>query len=350
VEFGLTITSNDGRELDPRERVERHVERAFWAREYGFTTIAVGHRYSFGPTADDHRGETIPTWRYQPLLLLAYVSAQLGQTVNYATAVLVATGLHPVQLAEDIATLDSLCGGRLRVGIGLGWLPYEFEAFEVERATRVRRFEELLAVTCELLTKDEVTFSGQFFKVSQARLTARTVQRPRPPIWLGATTDAAVLRAARLGDTWSMSGHTAVPELVRQRELYLAELAKVGRPPPQERPINRVVYLAEDRKAALDAALPNFIAQYRKREAVGGLLSRKDLELAIAEDNIHWIVGDQSDCFEQLNRIKHSLDANLTIFTMPQRTSGPRWEETIRVLGEEVLPRLQSPVSSCKDS
>src|SRR5262245_775761 len=129
MEFGLTITTNDGPEMDPLERVERHLERAAWAQEYGFSTIAVGHRYSFGPARNDDRGEAVETWRYQPLLLLAHVAAHLRSTVNYATAVLVASGLHPVQLAEDIATLDSFCGGRLRVGIGLGWLPYEFEAF-----------------------------------------------------------------------------------------------------------------------------------------------------------------------------------------------------------------------------
>ena len=168
MRFGLTITSNDGPDMDPRERVENHVQRALWARDCGFATIAVGHRYSFWPAASDDRGAALVTSRYQPLLLLSHVAAHLGSDVNYATAVLVSTGLHPVQLAEDIATLDAFCAGGLRVGIGLGWLPYELEAFGVERSTRVRRFEELLVSTCDLLTGDPVSFDGEFFRFERA--------------------------------------------------------------------------------------------------------------------------------------------------------------------------------------
>ena len=343
MEFGLTITTNDRPDMDPRERVDSHLERAVCARDCGFRTIAVGHRYSFGPATDDARGEALETWRYQPLLLLAYLAAHLGSDVSYATAVLVSTGQHPVRLAEDIATLDAFCAGGLRVGIGLGWLPYELEAFDVERSSQVRRFEELLILTSRLLTEDSVTFDGEFFRVDRARLIARAVQQPRPPIWVGASADAAVRRAARLGDTWSMSGHTPVRELVRQQGLYRAELAGLGRPLPDERPINRVVYIAEDRKTAFENALPNFVEQYRKRGAVGWFQTRDDMERALAEGEMHWIVGDPDDCYEQLRQIETSVGANLSIFTMPQRTSRETWQRTIRLLGDEVLPKFQAP-------
>ena len=342
MRFGLTITTNDRPEMDARERVESHLERALCARDAGFDTIAVGNRYSFGPAVHDHRGESLETWRYQPLLLLSYIAAHLGSDVNYATAVLVSTALHPVQLAEDIATLDSFCAGRLSVGIGLGWLPYELEAFNVERSTHRRRFEEILTLTSDLLTKDSVTFDGEFFKVSEARLVARAVQQPRPPIWVGASEDPAVLRAARLGDTWSMSGHTPVHELVRQQTIYRDELSRLGRPLPETRPINRVVYIAEDRETAFREALPNFIAQYRKRGAVGWFSSPDEMQRALAAGEMHWIVGDPQDCFEQLSAIEESVGANLAIFTMPQKTTIEKWRHTISLLGEEVLPRLQS--------
>ena len=342
MRFGLTITSNDGPDMDPRERVENHVKRAVWARDCGFATIAVGHRYSFGPAADDDRGAALVTSRYQPLLLLSHVAAHLGSDVHYATAVLVSTGLHPVQLAEDIATLDAFCAGGLRVGIGLGWLPYELEAFGVERSTRVRRFEELLVSTCDLLTQDSVSFDGEFFKFERARLIAQSVQRPRPPIWIGASADAGVRRAARMGDAWSMSGHTPVHELVRQQGVYRDELARLGRPLPDERPLHRVVYIAEDRKTAFEEALPNFVDQYRKRGATGWFQSTAELEGRLAAGEMHWIVGDPQGCFEQLSLIEETVGANQVIFTMPQRTSPEKWRRTIRLLGEEVLPRLTS--------
>jgi alkanesulfonate monooxygenase SsuD/methylene tetrahydromethanopterin reductase-like flavin-dependent oxidoreductase (luciferase family) len=168
------------------------------------------------------------------------------------------------------------------------------------------------------------------------------VQQPRPPLWIGASADPAVRRAARLGDTWSMSGHTPVNELVRQQAVYRAELDRLGRPLPDERPINRVVYIAEDRKTALDEALPNFVDQYRKRGAVGWFQSREEMQRALEAGDVHWIVGDPDDCVEQLSHIQREVGATLAIFTMPQRTSLEKWQRTIRLLGDEVRPRLQT--------
>ena len=340
MRFGLTISTNDRADMDPRERVEGHLERAICARDSGFDLIAAGNRYSFGPASDDARGEALETWRYQPFLLLSYLASQLGASMKYATAVLVSIGLHPVQLAEDIATLDAFCAGGLRVGIGLGWLPYEFEAFAVKRSTQVRRFEELVTITRELLTAESVTFDGQFFKVHEASLVARAVQRPRPPIWIGASADPAIRRAARLGDTWSISGHTPVRELIRQKEIWREELSRLGRPVPEERPINRVIYIAEDRKTAFEEAMPSFVEQYRKRGAVGWFQTLDEMQRALDAGEMHWIVGDPDGCFEQLAHIEETVGANRVIFTMPNKTSREKWQRTIRLIGEEVLPRF----------
>jgi alkanesulfonate monooxygenase SsuD/methylene tetrahydromethanopterin reductase-like flavin-dependent oxidoreductase (luciferase family) len=197
-----------------------------------------------------------------------------------------------------------------------------------------------VTITRALLTSDSVTFDGKFFKVHEASLVARAVQKPSPPIWIGASADPAIRRAARLGDAWSMSGHTPVNELIRQQGLYREELAKLNLPLPPERPINRVVYIAEDRDTAFEEAMPHFVEQYRKRGAVGWFQSRDEMQRALEAGEMHWIVGDPQGCYEQLKRIEETIGATQAIFTMPVKTDREKWLRTIRLLGEEVLPKF----------
>ena len=119
IRFGLLVSKDDAPETDPRQRVADHIERATAARDAGFDTIVVGHRYSYGPGSADDRGSPLISSRFQPLLVLAHMAAALGDTVNYAPLVMVSPALNPVQLAEDAATLDAMTGGRL--GWASGW-------------------------------------------------------------------------------------------------------------------------------------------------------------------------------------------------------------------------------------
>jgi alkanesulfonate monooxygenase SsuD/methylene tetrahydromethanopterin reductase-like flavin-dependent oxidoreductase (luciferase family) len=344
VRFGIMVSNDDPAAMDPRQRIAEHVERAVVARDSGFDSVAVGHRYSYGPVRADERGQPLGTWRFQAVPLLAHLAGHLGDTVDYVSAVLLSTSAHPVQLAEDIATLDAMTGGRLRVGIGLGWMPVEFEAFGVEPKVRARRLEELIEATRALLTQDEVDFAGRHFRFREARLVARTVQRPAPPIWLGASAEPAIVRAARLGDSWSISAISSLAELRPQVALYRAELARLGRPVPDDRPINRWVYIAEDRRTALDEAMPVLAEWHRKRGTWGWFKARAE-DGTIADDvlgNGRWIIGDPQDCVDQIATLRKELDVNHLIFTMPwPGTPQERRLRTLRLLGEHVLPAFR---------
>lgn len=114
------ISSDDPPDVDGRVRIADHSARAVMAADVGFHSLAVAHRYSYGPAQPDHRGEPLTTSRFQPLPLLAYLSGLLGPRMDLVTTILLSASAHPVQLAEDVATLDAMSGGRLRLGVGLG--------------------------------------------------------------------------------------------------------------------------------------------------------------------------------------------------------------------------------------
>ena len=345
MKFGLMVSSDDPPELGGVERIRQHVERAVTAREAGFDTIAVAHRYSFGPAHPDDRGEPLNTWRLQPLLLLSHLAAVLGDDVHYATTVLLSASAHPVQLAEDVATLDAMTGGRLILGLGLGWMPYEFEAFEVRRGTRAGRLEELVTALRLLLSGEEVDFQGRHFRFHGARLLARPLQQPTPPIWLGASADAAVRRAARLADTWTITAHADMAELVHQDELYREERERLGLPQPAERPMSRMVYVAKDRETALAEARPALAAWYRKRGRWGWFLTQDhDLDEELLGSG-RWVIGSPEDCVEQIARIREQLGITQMIFAMPWPSSEQAKRlRTIELLGEHVLPHFRDAV------
>ncbi len=344
MQFGINVSTDDPGGRDPMSRLEDYMERGRTAADMGFDTVAVSHRYSFGPAKADARGEPLRTSRFQPLLMLAHLAAELRDRVNYVTSIYMSTFAHPVQLAEDIATLDVFCRGRLRLGVGLGWMPYELEAFGIPRRERVTRFEEGIEFYRRLLTEDVVDFEGKHFQARDARMIARAIQKPMPPLWIGASADPAVLRAARMGDSWIMSAHIAIDELERQVVLYRDELNRLNKPFPDERPIVRIIYVAPDRETALKEAEPAIAKWYRERGTWGWFLTQGSAG-AIADDVMRsgrWIIGDPDDCVEQISQFRDRLGVNHMVFAMPRSDGGQdKQRRSMRLLAERVLPHLR---------
>ena len=104
--------------------------------------------------------------------------------------------------------------GNFVFGVGLGYREEEFEAFGVDYGTRGSRFEECLDVAIRLWTEDEVTHRGRHFTLTAASLLLKPVQKPHPPIWMAASGDPAVRRAARYGFAWLINPHASLANLV----------------------------------------------------------------------------------------------------------------------------------------
>ena len=136
-----------------------------------------------------------------PLVALAYVAAATTR-ILLGTGVLLVPQRNPVHLAKEIATLDRLCGGRLIMGVGVGYMEAEFRAIGARMADRGALADEYLAAMRELWVADAPSFEGSHFSIHDIEFLPRPVQVGGPPIVVGGHSAAAFDRAARIGDGW----------------------------------------------------------------------------------------------------------------------------------------------------
>jgi len=136
---------------------------------------------------------------FDPIVTLAYVAAATSR-IRLGTSVLIMPFYAPVVLAKQLATLDVLSGGRLHVGLGIGWSQDEYEAVGVPFKHRGRRADEFLRCLDAIWTQDVTEFHGEFYHVPRARVEPKPVQKPRPPITIGGYGSSVVRRAVELGD------------------------------------------------------------------------------------------------------------------------------------------------------
>ncbi|MEV4566759.1 TIGR03619 family F420-dependent LLM class oxidoreductase [Nonomuraea sp. NPDC049419] len=203
-----------------------HMRRvAVRAEELGYAELWTFQRllYPVGSTMG-------PTYRavHDPLITLSHVSAVTGR-IGLGVAVINAY-VPPILLAKQLATLQTLSGGRVTAGIGLGWLPEEFEASGVGMERRGRRGEEFVELLRRAWSDDVVEHSGDFYRVPPAHIDPKPEPGP-PRILLGGSADAALRRAARLADGWVSSSREDLTAIGTRIEMIKAELAASGRDP-----------------------------------------------------------------------------------------------------------------------
>ncbi len=172
---------------------------------------------------------------HEPFVLYGYL-AGLTQRIELITGVIILPQRQTALVAKQAAEVDILSGGRLRLGIGIGWNAVEYEALNEDFHTRGRRIEEQVEVLRRLWTTELVTYKGRWHSIPDAGLAPLPVRRPIP-IWMGgggraeAGGDAVVARVARLADGWIIFG-TAEAMKLRIERLH-QELDRAGRPPEQ---------------------------------------------------------------------------------------------------------------------
>jgi len=138
---------------------------------------------------------------YEPLTTLAYLAGATAR-VRLGISAYVMPYRNPVVTAKQVATLDRLSGGRVILGIGVGWLAEEFAALDVPFERRGRRTEEYVAVCKALWTGGEVRFDGESYRLPAVRARPIPAQSPYPPLWIAGNSARAVDRAVRIADGW----------------------------------------------------------------------------------------------------------------------------------------------------
>jgi len=164
-----------------------------------------------------------------PLITLSYIAA-VTKRIRLGTSVLIMPFYSPVVLAKQLATLDRVSGGRLDVGLGIGWSKDEYEASGVPYARRGARADEFLRCIKAVWTQDVVEFKGEFYTVPKARIAPKPVQKPHPPITYGGYGPASVKRAVALADGFN-GGNIPLDKAAPLVEQYRAEAVATGRDP-----------------------------------------------------------------------------------------------------------------------
>ena len=164
---------------------------------------------------------------HDPFVMFAYLAA-ITERIGFATGVLVLPQRQTALVARQAADVDLLSGGRLRLGVGVGWNDVEYEALGQDFRTRGAREEEQIGLLRRLFTEPVVNFSGRFDRVDRAALVPRPA---RPiPIWLGGSGEAAFERAARLADGFIFFGTAAsITPSTRGAGCVIAWTASAGR-------------------------------------------------------------------------------------------------------------------------
>ncbi len=334
IKFGIFMNKQYPAGESARTRFQEHLEQVRLARELGFDTIILGQHFLSAPFQEP-----------QSMPLLARFAAESGN-MRLGLSILLGALLHPVEVAEIGATLDLITDGRFICGLGLGYRQEEYDAFGVPKGERVKRFEECVTLVRRLWTEETVTYESERVKLNNVGLGLRTIQQPNPPIWIAADADAAVKRAARMGDTWAINPHASLPAIKRQVALYQTERRTLGLPLPADVPMRRDLYLAPQNDVAWTECRPFMDAKYNAYRAWG--------QDAVLPADDHWstefqelaqdrfLIGDSAAVTDELQRYRGELpDVNHYIFRiqypgMPQELI----LRNIRMLAEQVRPHI----------
>lgn len=335
MRYGVFIRGQYPQGQDMVARFADLCEQARLAERLGFSTIAAGMHYG-----------SYPLQMLQQIPFLARLMAEAPGARVLPGIVLLS--LHkPLDIAEQLATLDVMSGGRLIFGAGLGYREIEFKGFGTTDAEKVARFEENLEAVIRLWTEESISLKGSHFELDAVRLSVKPAQKPRPPIWIGANADAAVRRAARLGDTWFINPHQRMDTIARQLDVYRRALDEAGKPFPDELPLMREIFVAETRAEAVGLARPYLERKYKSYHEWGQdkAMPEGDNDLSLAFDELlkdRFLFGSPEEVAEQIVRYNRELGVNSLMLGM-QWVGMPQSQvlDSMRLFAGAVMPAVE---------
>lgn len=333
MRFGIYLSYKHAASEDPVRKMDEHLEQVRTMRDSGLDSLWTGQHWV--PS---------PFWMFQPIPFLARAAAEAGDML-VGTNLLLAPFYQPLDMAEVATTMDVITRGRFQLGLGLGYRDFEFENLGVPRRERVGRLTEMVEILRRLWTETRVTHEGRHYRLRDVSLTMRPVQRPHPPILIGANLPAAVRRAGEIGDGWIASGNVSLASLLVLRDAYEAGRAAAQRPEPRERYLFIDVYLAEDRGAVLREVAPYVQAAYDAFAQWGNV---KVERLDVPPEHLaeRFIVGTPDDCVQRLREYHRRGGFNHVLARVQLPGPGASLPQasvlrSIRLLGTAVAPALR---------
>ena len=308
------------RALERIEIMDRTGFDAVWLAEHHFTT------YSVCPSVH----------------MVGTLAAARTKRLRIGTAVSLAALYHPLRLAEEVALLDMLSGGRVNWGAGRGFAPSEFTAFGVPIEESAERFREAVEIVLKAWTEERLTWKGQHFSFDDVELLPKPLQQPHPPVWMAATSETAIDWAASRGFSILMDPHSSTKELGAKRRRYSEKLAEsgfedVGRDIPMARLLALASTQAEAETIARRGAqwLVDSYAgpQHAKQKTMHTQRTYDGKEPVQHYLDSVILHGTPGSVVEQIARLREEIGLNYLM-------CAPLSRDTFRLLADEVLPRL----------
>jgi alkanesulfonate monooxygenase SsuD/methylene tetrahydromethanopterin reductase-like flavin-dependent oxidoreductase (luciferase family) len=237
-------------------------------------------------------------------VLMAAMLAGVTSRIRLGTYIAILPFYHPLRLAEDVAAVDILSGGRFELGLGIGYRAAELEAFGIAREERGRMLPEQLAILRGAWSDHKVSANGPTYAFSEVEVRPKPMQKPHPPLWLSGRSVFAARRAARLGAHLHLLGGQTI------RHAYREELSKLGHDPAAFRvSVFRPFFVTEDPEATLATFAPQFDYFGRRQGTwVGGDRDIAfDGELsarwqASALEGMNYLYGTPESCLNELRK------------------------------------------------
>lgn len=337
VELGLLLSSQFPVEEDPVARFAEQLDQVRLVRDAGFGSVFASQHYLAHPFQYLH-----------PLPVLARIIPELGR-MRLGTAISLLALPSPVDLAEQVATLDVLSNGRLTVGVGLGYRDVEFAAFGMGSQGRLRRYLDNLHLVRAMWSQDRVSFEAEHVRLDDVPIALRPVQRPHPPIWMAGHTDAAIRRAARRGLPWvAAAAHVDEDYLDHQVAVYRQACAELGHE-GLDLPVLQEVHVAPTEERALETVRRSLAVKYRAYRQWGQDAVLPESQSFDREfDELRrgrFLIGDPAGV---LHRIRGLLErVRPTHLLLRMQWPGMTQEETVssmELFTERVLPHLDTTV------
>jgi alkanesulfonate monooxygenase SsuD/methylene tetrahydromethanopterin reductase-like flavin-dependent oxidoreductase (luciferase family) len=332
VQVGLLLSSQFPVGDDPVPRFGEQLEQVRFVRDAGFDCVFASQHYLAHPFQYLH-----------PVPVLARVLAEAGD-MRIGTSITLLALPSPVDLAEQLATLDVLSDGRLTVGVGLGYRDVEFDAFGVPPDRRLRRFLDNLDLVRALWSEDEVTFTSEHASLDRVPVALRPVQRPHPPVWMAGHTDAAIRRAARRGLPWvAAAAHVDDDYLRHQVRVYRDACREHGH--DLDLPLLQEVYVAPTEEEALDVVRRSLALKYQAYRQWGqDSILPADQSFDVEFDELRqgrFVIGDPATCRERLRGLVDDVGATHLLLRM--QWPGMTQHEVLsgmELFANEVMPAL----------
>jgi alkanesulfonate monooxygenase SsuD/methylene tetrahydromethanopterin reductase-like flavin-dependent oxidoreductase (luciferase family) len=272
--------------------------------------------------------------------MMGTMAAARTKRLRIGTAVSLAPFYNPLRLAEEVALLDVLSGGRVNWGAGRGFERSEFAAFDIPGEESAPRFHETVDIVLKAWTNQKLTYQGRFYHYDGVEVLPKPLQTPHPPVWMAASSTPAIEWAAGQGHSILMDPHSSRTDLIGKRRHYAAKLLEAGYSDAGRTiPMSRLIAVDETAGKAREVA--KRVAEWTIASYIGQLTNvrqgpirdfggKDPVDFYLEDVMIH---GTAESVAEQIQSFGEAIG-------MTYLMAAPMSGRSFRLLTDKVLPRI----------